>query len=723
MTRTIRVKLILGLVLTVSILFVITFFITDKYEKVINNYDTLTDNISLIEEILHITDTIADNVVRIYADSNVILAEDTYKILDDLSTTLEMLEESLENDESRFIFERLMNTIKHFGEDTRKFFLYIKEDNVTMIFEYRESLIRTNNILSSIGSDMIKNELYQMQINRTTLSESLSKARSQYFLILVVMTGFLIWPLWRLNKGIVNEMTSEINNRQDEILKQKERLAVTLRSIGEGVITTDISGNVLIMNRVAEELTGWNQSEAIGKSITTVFNIIHEITREPYGNLVEEVLNSGYLNELERNTILVPKKGDERILADTYAPIRNSNSEVIGVVIVFRDMTEKHKLLENMQRIDKLDSLGILAGGIAHDFNNLLGGIFGYIELAKRVSDDNDRTKKYLDKALVVFERTKDLTQQLLTFSKGGIPKRETGQLGKLIEESVVFVLSGTSISYQFNINKDLWLCDFDGNQIGQVIDNMLINATQAMPKGGQVEIIVQNRIIGDGEKPSIKQGKYIEIVIKDYGEGINREVLKSIFDPFFSTKSKGNGLGLATCYSIVQKHDGYIEVDSEIGKGTTFYIYLPASIGNELLNEQIVICEHQGKGIILLMDDEDFMRDILSKMLKTMGYTVIESVSGEEMLRASEVLREEGKSIKCAIVDLTVPGGMGGKETCTKFSAMFPDVPVFASSGFSEDPTMARPKDFGFTDSIKKPFRLKELAEMLEKHKDVLTT
>jgi len=514
----------------------------------------------------------------------------------------------------------------------------------------------------------------------------------------------------------------DITERQiakEAIAEEKERLAVTLRSIGDGVITTDIGGNVLIMNRVAEELTGWNNSEAYGKSINKVFNIVNEITREPFETQAEKVLHNGYNSKQEGQAILVSKSGDEKVVADSCALINNNKSEVIGVVIVFRDITETQKLLENMQRIDKLDSLGVLAGGIAHDFNNLLGGIFGYIELAKTSCNKNEEANNYLDKALTVFERARDLTQQLLTFSKGGVPKRETGQLGKFIEESALFVLSGTNISPQFDIKKDLWLCDFDGNQIGQVIDNMLINATQAMPQGGQVEISARNRVIEDGEKTSLEPGRYIEIVIKDNGEGINKEVLKSIFDPFFSTKSKGNGLGLATCYSIVQKHDGSIEVDSEVGKGTTFYIYLPASVGNELINKQVVVDEHHGEGIILVMDDEDFIREILSEMLISMGYTVIQAVSGEDMIKISEGLREEGKHIKCAIVDLTIPGGMGGKEALVKLNTIFPDMPVFASSGFSKDPAMARPEDFGFTDSILKPIRVKDLALILEKHKD----
>lgn len=406
---------------------------------------------------------------------------------------------------------------------------------------------------------------------------------------------------------------------------------------------------------------------------------------------------------------------------------KSENGQNTRIVGTFQDIQmrktielEKQKLLENMQRIDKLNSLSILAGGIAHDFNNLLGGIFGYVELAKSISDENDGAVKYLDKALTVFERAKALTQQLLTFSKGDIPKRETGRLGKFIEDSVLFVLSGTNISCQFDIANDLWLCDFDGNQIGQVIDNLLINSTQAMPRGGKVEISAQNIVIEAGEKLSIKQGKYIEIVIKDYGEGIKKEVLNSIFDPFFSTKPEGSGLGLATCYSIVKKHDGYIEVASEVGKGTTFYIYLPASVGQEVLNDQVVLSGHQGEGIILIMDDEDFIRDILSKMIESMGYTVIKAADGDAMLSLSEDLREKGKHIKCSFFDLTIPGGMGGKETRAKFSEIFPDVPVFASSGFSEDPIMAKPRDFGFTDSINKPFRLKEIVQLLEKYMDV---
>jgi len=501
------------------------------------------------------------------------------------------------------------------------------------------------------------------------------------------------------------------------IAEEKEQLAVTLRSIGDGVITTDIEGKVLIMNPVAEKLTGWDQTEAMGMPITTIFNIINESTRLAHENPVQKVLTTGGIIELANHTLLISKDGSERAIADSGAPIRDKDSEIIGVVLVFRDMTEKQKLLSSMQRIDKLDSLGILAGGIAHDFNNLLGGIFGYIDMAKMACDDKERATQYLDKALSVFDRAKDLTQQLLTFSKGGVPKRTTGQLGLFIKDTVTFVLSGTNVNSELIIAKDLWLCDFDENQIGQVIDNMLINAMQAMPHGGTVTIVANNKYLSDEEAITIPSGKYIEITIKDEGEGITNETLKSIFDPFFSTKQKGNGLGLATCYSIIQKHDGHIEVESEIGKGSSFHIYLPASENEEGIDGMTIVKEYEGLGTILIMDDEDFIREILEGMLIRMGYHVLLSVNGEEALKESALIKSQGGSIRSAIFDLTIRGGMGGKETIGGFKDLFPDTPVFASSGFSEDPTIARPREFGFTDSIRKPYKEHELGKMLEKY------
>jgi two-component system, cell cycle sensor histidine kinase and response regulator CckA len=381
------------------------------------------------------------------------------------------------------------------------------------------------------------------------------------------------------------------------------------------------------------------------------------------------------------------------------------------------DITERKRMEEELQKVEKLESLGILAGGIAHDFNNLLGGLFGYIDMA-RVNSGADKTvSKYLDKASAVFERAKDLTQQLLTFSKGGSPKRKTGHVGSLVKENAAFALSGSNIGCDYNIARDLWPCDFDENQIGQVIDNIVINAQQAMPLGGTISISVDNISLNDGDKPALSAGDYIKISIADSGVGIPQELLKRIFDPFFTTKQKGNGLGLATCYSIIQKHEGCIDVESAPGKGSVFHIFLPASHGGAVQDiSQSPSC-HEGKGRILVMDDEDFMREIVGEMLTSMGYSIIEARNGEEALRFSVDAEKQGNLISGALFDLTIPGGVGGREAIVEFRKEFPDMPVFASSGFSDDPVMARPAEFGFTDSIRKPFKKGDLAEMLNKH------
>jgi len=501
------------------------------------------------------------------------------------------------------------------------------------------------------------------------------------------------------------------------IASEKELLSVTLRSIGDGVITTDIFGHIVIMNKVAEDLTGWQQHEAVGKPLSPVFSIIDENTREACDNPVKEVLSTGQIVEFGSHTLLVSRDGTERVIADSGAPIKNATGETIGVVLVFRDITEKQKMIDSMQRIDKLDSLGVLAGGIAHDFNNLLCGIFGFMEMARKASANDSAVSKYLDRALKVFNRAKDLTQQLITFSKGGAPKRKTGDIGKLIKANAAFVLAGSNVKYECDIAPDLWLTSFDENQIGQVLDNIIINALEAMPLGGNVCITAKNVTVQAKEFPQLKGGDYVTLSITDTGTGISQEILKRIFDPFFTTKQMGNGLGLATCYSIIQKHDGCIEVESLPGKGCTFYIYLPASHEIELVNSADPASHHTGSGRILLMDDEDFILEVAGEMLIQMGYTILKAHNGKEALQICTESLVNKEPITCAFFDLTIPGGMGGKEAIVKLRQFAHDMPVFASSGFSDDPVIARPADYGFTDSMRKPFKYDDLANMLNKH------
>ncbi len=517
--------------------------------------------------------------------------------------------------------------------------------------------------------------------------------------------------------GTYQSFIRDISRRktaEDRLAAEKERLAVTLRSIGDGVITTDMFCNIMIMNKVAEDLTGWRQDEAEGKPLSAVFNIINEATRMKCGNPAEKVLETGIITELENHTLLISRDGTERIIADSGAPIQDNNSRIVGVVIVFRDMTEKIKLLDAVQQTDRLNSLGVLAGGIAHDFNNLLSGIFGYIEMARLKNTNDKSVSDYLDKAFTVFNRARDLTQQLLTFSKGGMPVCKTGNIGLLIKDSAAFALSGSNITCEYIIDEDLRLCDFDENQMSQVIDNIVINAKQAMPVGGKIVISAKNCFLKHQKNPFLKSGNYIRISISDTGIGIQPDHLKSIFDPFFTTKHQGNGLGLATCYSIIKKHDGYIDVESTPGKGSVFHILLPASEKEIAREARPSSPPGTGSGKILVMDDEVFIREISSKMLQLSGYSTVEACDGEEALSLIAEAEARGEPFDGVILDLTIPGGMGGKETLVRIRKNYPDMPVFASSGFSEDPVISNPKEFGFTGSIRKPYRKDELAAML---------
>ncbi len=495
------------------------------------------------------------------------------------------------------------------------------------------------------------------------------------------------------------------------LAQEKERLSVTLRSIGDGVITTDTDGSIVMINRAAEELTGWKSEDVVGRPLPEVFCTLNAITREPCDNPVEKILSTGNIVELGNHTCLISKDGREIQIVDSGAPIRDNESRIIGAVLVFRDMTEKGKLNEAMQRAQKLESLGTLAGGIAHDFNNMLAGIFGYLDLAKEsiATNNSAQVPKYLDKALGVYDRAKGLTQQLLTFSKGGAPVRKTQSIAPLIQHSATFALSGSNVSCQFNLAEDLWACDCDENQIGQVIDNIVINGKQAMPKGGAICISCTN----DKEVPG-HLGMFVRISIKDEGQGIPHDILPKIFDPFFSTKTTGHGLGLATVFSIIQRHDGWIDVESTVGKGSTFHIFIPASqktaaggIGNNTL-------KHTGTGTILVMDDEEFILEILDSMLQEMGYTVVQANNGKVALALFTDAEKSGHSFAASILDLTIPGGAGGKETAAAMLKINPNSVVIVSSGYSEDPVVSNPTKHGFTDRIIKPYRKNELTELM---------
>ncbi|HEY9071898.1 MAG TPA: PAS domain S-box protein [Candidatus Ozemobacteraceae bacterium] len=503
---------------------------------------------------------------------------------------------------------------------------------------------------------------------------------------------------------------------EEAVAAERERLSVTLRSIGDGVITTDTLGKVQLVNRVAEELTGWSQQEAGGRPLPEVFRILDERAREPVETAIDRVLASAATIESDVPVILVARDGSERLVTSCGSPLMDRNNSVIGGVLVFRDMTEKTRLLEITQNNQKLEALGVLAGGIAHDFNNLLGGIFGFMELAQQGCSD-PRVSGYLNNAIATIRRARGLTQQLLTFAKGGTPLRSLAPLPPLIRESALFALSGSNVSCRFQLPDDLWPCSIDTNQIGQVIDNIVINAQQAMPAGGEVLITAQNLTLTGTTAHGLPAGTYVRISVSDTGTGISRDILPRIFDPFFTTKSQGQGLGLATSHSILRRHSGAIEAESEPGRGSTFHLFLPAMPHPAPQDGPPLRPSHTGHGRVLIMDDEPVVRDVLGSFLELLGYEIFPMAEGKDTLAFFEAETRVGRPFTALFLDLTIPGGLGGKEIIGSLRRQAPDLPVFVVSGYAEDPIMATPAEFGFTASLRKPFLMADLEELLALH------
>lgn len=519
------------------------------------------------------------------------------------------------------------------------------------------------------------------------------------------------------NVALVVEIVRDITQRKiaaDALATEKERLAVTLRSIGDGVITTDTEGNIMLMNRIAENMTGWGQDEAIGKPFDEVFHILHEKSRIRCDNPVTKVLQSGMTVDLSNNTLLISRQGKERIIADSGAPIRDQDGRIVGAVLVFRDITEKMKMEEELLKAQKLESIGILAGGIAHDFNNLLTAVLGNISLAKMLTPKDDKVHQKLVEAEKASLRARDLTQQLLTFSKGGAPVKKTTSIAGIIRDSAAFTLSGSKVNCQFDIPDDLWPSEVDEGQISQVINNLIINADQAMPDGGVINVTCKNIYLIDSTSLPLPDGRYISISITDQGTGIDEDTIPRIFDPYFTTKKSGKGLGLATVYSIVKNHDGHIAVKSAAGAGTTFTIYLPGaeseaveSMDHETLNASV-------KGKILVMDDEENIRKVAGDILQYLGFEVEFAGDGEEAVELYLRAQESGTPFIAVIMDLTIPGGMGGEEANRVLRKAYPNLISIASSGYSNDPIMAEYKTYGFCGVITKPYMVSDLERVL---------
>jgi signal transduction histidine kinase len=398
----------------------------------------------------------------------------------------------------------------------------------------------------------------------------------------------------------------------------------------------------------------------------------------------------------------------EQRVEERTAALAQANAALLA------QMAERQRMEEEILKARKIKSIGVLAAGIAHDFNNLLTGILGYVSLAKVVVHTDTKVVAYLTEAEQACQRATALTQQLLTFARGGTPVRHTVSMIELIQECVGFALRGANVRSDIQIAADLWPVDVDAGQINQVIHNIVLNAMQAMPGGGTVRVRAENALLAAGVLFPLPEGSYVKITVQDTGCGIPQEVLANIFDPYFTTKVKGSGLGLTTAYAIVIKHEGYITIASEVGVGTTVVIYLPASQKAVLSATQPPPIPLSGSGKILVVDDEAMIRNVLHQLLESLGYTVECVQDGTEAVAAYQRAQAVGQPFAAVILDYTIPGGMGGLETLARLRALDPQVTALISSGYANNPVMADWAAYGFSGVVAKPYTITQLQEAL---------
>ncbi|MEM6793482.1 MAG: ATP-binding protein [Acidobacteriota bacterium] len=532
------------------------------------------------------------------------------------------------------------------------------------------------------------------------------------------------------------ELVKEVGRRTAELEASEDRYRKTFRAIEDGVITTDEKGRVALLNPGAQAITAWRESEAVGRSVDDVLRLYQipgdfgvlggggdaaaaEKREAAMGALAAGETAVALLTDTIRETmgptrtaLLEDKNGERRQVELTSAPILSEGS-LSGMVFAFRDISDRQRIEAELARAQKLEAVGILAGGIAHDFNNLLTVLLGNLSLVRDSGRLNAEDQQLLSDGESALMRARELTHQLLTFSSGGAPIREAASIHEVIEDSASFVLSGSKVRCTLDLEADLSVVDIDAGQISQVLNNLLINASQAMPGGGEIRVVGRN--VDRGPDP-LGPGAFVRIDVIDTGTGIAPELLDRIFDPYFSTKEEGRGLGLASAYSIVKNHEGLLTVDSEPGRGTRFHLFLPVSSAALPLHDAGPDSSYQGFGRVLIMDDDPVVRRTSGAMLQRLGFEVSFAEDGRQAIDLYEQAMSDSRRFAIVMMDLTVPGGMGGQDAMNRLLSIDPRVRAVVYSGYSNDPVMANHLDYGFAGRLSKPFRLPELRRVFER-------
>ncbi len=508
----------------------------------------------------------------------------------------------------------------------------------------------------------------------------------------------------------IGEDITERKNLEKALAESEERYR-KLVELSPDSVFIHIEGRFVFMNESGARLLGGKCPEELyGR---TALDFVHTDQRESVRKRIVNAQAGGDNPRIEELLVRLDGSFVPVEMESVYFNYKGMNS----VLSIARDISDRKKMQEEMLKSQKLESLGVLAGGIAHDFNNILTGILGNISLVNRQLDPSGSMARRLESCEKAAVRASELTQQLLTFARGGEPVRKKIDPDRLIRESAAFVLRGSNVSCEFALADDLRRIDADAGQISQVLHNILINAIQAMPGGGRVRITAKNEELGAVNSVNLPAGDYLKIVVEDQGCGIFPEILSRIFDPYFTTKDTGSGLGLASAYSIIKRHGGDIGVTSTVGRGSRFTLFLPA-ISESITDNEVagVEVELKGSGKILFMDDEEIIRETATEILEFAGYRVESCADGRDAVERYRNAYGKNERYDAVIMDLTVPGGMGGKEAAGLILEIDPDAVLIVSSGYSNDPLIANHLQCGFRGAVVKPFSAGSLATEVQR-------
>ncbi len=500
-------------------------------------------------------------------------------------------------------------------------------------------------------------------------------------------------------------------SRKEETLlvESEERYRILVEESNDGIFITDRK-KFLFVNERMMDITGYTQEELLS---INPFRLIHPQEVPRIINAVKTLKEQGSLNSLKLR-ILRKDKNTLIVLFNAKIIRHEGRLAVMGTI---KDITDFETMQNELLKQEKLKSLTILAGGIAHDFNNFLTGIMGNLSILKMEMKHmkNREIIEILDEALEACEKARGLTAQLMNFTRSGTPVKEATSIEKIIKESAEFSLRGSKSRCEFHFQKNLPIVRIDPVQISQVIQNLVINASQAMPEGGVVRIYVVVVDVNENYPLPLMPGKYIKISIVDNGKGIPEEHLGKIFDPFFTTKEKGSGLGLSVCYRIVKNHNGHIEVESEEGKGTAVHVYLPLEEGKPTESRKEGDSPRMVRGKVLVMDDEELVRDLVKRGLEKNGISVDVASDGEEAVQNYRKALESGSPYNAVLLDLTVPGGMGGVEAARMILKIHPEANLIVSSGYSDDIVLSEYTKYGFKACLPKPYTIQKLIKTVE--------